>query len=664
MSIKTILYSIAVSCALAVSAPGAYAAEIDHVDPPFWWTGMKNHELQVLVHGPNISASRVSIDYPGVKVKEVVAVDSPNYLFIYLNIGEDARPGTLDIVFTEGKKKTVHQYELKPRNTKPGALGFTTDDVLYLITPDRFANGDPSNDNIPDKVNPAAQRQQASRQGQPARAQGAQAGRPQGRPQGAPQFAGRQGQPGNGRGANGRHGGDIKGVVDHLDYIQDLGVTTIWLNPVQSNSIRSYHGYAINDFYAVDPRFGTMEEYIEFIDEAHARGMKVVMDMIFNHCGGDHWWMSDLPTKDWLNFDNTFTNCNHLKWTMMDPHAAPSERKGFTDGWFNSGMPDLNQRNRHVATYLIQQSMWWIEHTRIDGIRQDTYPYMDFDFGARWCEETFAEYPDFNITGETWYPVGSNLPAWWQAGSKLNDRDSKLKSVMDFNLAFITETAFDEVNANAERNSKGLFNIYMSLANDYLYPDPNNILIFLDNHDLSRFTRKEDKGLNKYKQGIAFLATTRGIPQIYYGTELLMTGTKGEGDGNIRKDVPGGWPGDEVNAFTAAGRTPEQNEAYDFMSKILKWRQTSEAVRHGQLIQYAPVRDHGDCYVYARIKGDETVLVILNGSDKDAEIGMGRYSDVICDYTRGKDIITGQTLDLTSKVNVPARGTFVLELSK
>lgn len=649
-----------ISCMLATmllccSIP-SYSAEkpepIDHVDPPFWYAGMKNPELQILVHGPNISSYGVSIDYPGITIKEIVQVDSPNYLFLYLNIGEETLPGNFDIVFSQGKKKLIRNYELKERNKKVGALGFSTEDVLYLITPDRFANGDPSNDNLPDLVQAPAQN----------RPNGQNGPQNQARPQNGQMRPQANRPAAQGRGANGRHGGDIKGVQDHLDYIQELGMTTIWLNPVQSNSFRSYHGYAINDFYSVDPRFGTMEEYIAFIDEAHARGMKVVMDMIFNHCGGDHWWMQDLPTKDWLNFDNTFTNCNHLKWTMMDPHAAPSEKKGFTDGWFNSGMPDLNQRNYHVATYLIQQSMWWIEYTRIDGIRQDTYPYMDFDFGARWCEETFAEYPDFNITGETWYPVGSNLPAWWQAGSKLNDKDSKLKSVMDFNLAFITETAFDEANANAERNSKGLFNIYMSMANDYLYPDTDNILIFLDNHDLSRFNRKEDVGLNKYKQGIAFLATTRGIPQIYYGTELLMTGTKGEGDGNIRKDVPGGWPGDEVNAFTPEGRTAIQNEAYNYMAKLLNWRKTSKAVTHGKLIQYAPVSNHGDCYVYARIADDETVLVVLNGSDKDANISMSRYSDVIGEKFNATDVITGKEYNLSDKLEVPARGTYVFEL--
>lgn len=635
----------------------SFAADIHKIDPPFWWAGMKNPELQILVHGENISEAKVSIKYPGVSIKRVDKVSNPNYLFIYLNVGPKAKPGKFDIVFTDNSGKTVRQYELKERNKKPGAQGFDTEDVLYLITPDRFANGNPANDTLPDVQSVlAAQKRAALKEPE-------QQNRRQYGPRPGWNGQRRQGMPA-GRNANGRHGGDIKGVIDHLDYIQDLGVTTIWLNPVQSNSLRSYHGYAINDFYEIDPRFGTMEEYIEFVDAAHERGMKVVMDMIFNHCGGDHWWMKDLPTEDWLNFDNTFTNCNHMKWTVMDPHAAPSERKLFTDGWFNSGMPDLNQRNYHVATYLIQQSNWWIENTRIDGIRQDTYSYMDFDFGARWCKETFEEYPDFNITGEVWYPIGSNHTAWWQRGSTASEKNSELKTVMDFNLAFISQTAFDEPSAYREQFSTGLFNIYMSMANDYLYPDPDNVLVFLDNHDLSRFREADDEGLNKYKQGIAFLLTTRGIPQIYYGTELLFEGSKNQGDGVIRKDMPGGWPGDERSVFTAEGRTALENEAYDYMKTLLNWRKTSEPVKHGTLIQYAPIPEYGDCYVYARIKDDNTVLVVLNGSDKDASMKMARYTDVTSGFTSGKDVVTGQVFDITSTLEVPARGTLVLELAK
>lgn len=615
---KTICFALAaLACVLAGQL--AQAAEISRIEPPCWWVGMKNPELQIMVYGPGIGEAHVSVDYPGVRLKETVKTENPNYLFLYLDIEEDAAPGRMDLSFETAGGTMVREYELLPRSTKPGAIGFSGADVLYLITPDRFANGDPSNDTL----------------------EGARVDRSR---------------------SGGRHGGDIRGVTDHLDYISDLGVTAIWLNPVQKNSAGSYHGYAISDFYAVDPRFGTMDDYVEMIDKAHEMGLKVVMDMIFNHCGSAHWWMEDLPTSDWLNVNNEFVQTNHQKWTAVDPHAAPSERSGFTDGWFNRGMPDLNQRNPLLATYLIQSSIWWIEYARIDGIRQDTHPYMDLQFGADWCNAVLAEYPDFNIVGETWYPVGSGFPAWWQRGSKLNPVDTGLKTVMDFNLAFIVPDAFNEANDPSDGASKGLFNIYVSLANDFLYEDTENILIFLDNHDLSRFARKDDAGLDKYRQGVAFILTTRGIPQIYYGTELLFTGTKNEGDGIIRKDMPGGWQGDERSVFTSEGRTDMENEAWNYMSTILNWRKTSEAVKHGDLIQYAPLREYGDCYVYARIKGDETVLVVLNGSDKAAELEMGRYSDVIRDYAAGTDVVTGQTFSLTEKLPVPARGAYILEL--
>ena len=593
--------------------------DITHVDPPFWWTDMKNTELQIMVFGENISSLKVSVSYPGVKVKEVSSAESPNYLFIYLNIGEKAKPGIMNIEFSDGKKKTIQPYELKSRNPKSGALGFGTADVLYLITPDRFANGDPSNDNL----------------------EGAVANRER---------------------SGSRHGGDIRGIINNFKYLQDLGITTIWLNPVQKNGPNTYHGYAITDFYDVDPRYGTPGEYIEMIDTAHKRGMKVVMDMIFNHCGSTHWWMKDLPSNDWINFNNTFVQTTHSKWTVVDVHAPESEKKQFVDGWFTRGMPDLNQRNRHLATYLIQNSIWWIEYARIDGIRQDTYPYADFEFLARWCREVTNEYPDFNIVGEAWYASGPGFTAWWQRDSKISNSNSYLKTVMDFNLTFICQEAFAEENVNSDGKSKGFFRIYESLAQDFLYADLKNILIFLDNHDLGRFSLQEDPDLRKYKQGIAFLLTTRGIPQIYYGTEIAMTGTKESGDGNIRKDFPGGWKGDTANAFKAEGRTPKQNEAWDYMKKLLHWRIQNKAVTEGKLIHYAP--DNSGCYVYARIKDDKTVLIILNGTNNDKILKMDRFRDVIDSYSKGTDVTTGQKLDLSSQINVPARGVFVMDLKK
>lgn len=596
----------------------AMSIEIKRLEPACWWIGMQNPELQLMVYGDNLAGSEVAIDYPGVTIKEVVNVENPNYLFLYLNISKETAPGTLNITFQKGKDTQVKHVELKERNRKAGAAGFTPADVMYLITPDRFANADSSNDNLEDvKVD---------------------------RPK-----------------PNARHGGDLRGIINKLDYIQDLGFTTIWLNPVLENKMPggSYHGYAITDFYQVDPRFGSNEEYVELVDKAHAKGMKVVMDMIFNHCGSSHWWMKDLPCSDWLNNQSEFVQTTHFKWTIMDVHAPQSEKDLLVKGWFTRGMPDLNQQNRHLARYLIQNSIWWIEYARIDGIRQDTHPYADYNFMAEWCQEVEREYPDFNIVGEAWYPRGS-ASAWWQAGSPINDKDSHLKTVMDFDLTFTCQKAFNEVCSSQEGSEAGLFKIYEVIAQDFLFPDPNNILIFLDNHDLSRFSQKGESDLRRYKQAIAFLLTTRGIPQIYYGTEILMNGNKSEGDGNIRKDFPGGWAGDPVDAFTSAGRTELQNEAWNYLQKLLKWRQQSAAVTTGKLVHYTP--DGSRCYVYARIKNDKTVLVIMNGTDEKQTLDMSRFQEVIQEKRIGQDIISGKSISIDSSLPVDARGVYILEL--
>lgn len=596
----------------------AMSIEIKRLEPACWWIGMQNPELQLMVYGDNLAGSEVAIDYPGVTIKEVVNVENPNYLFLYLNISKETAPGTLDITFQKGKDTQVKHIELKERNRKAGAAGFTPADVMYLITPDRFANADSSNDNLEDvKVDRSK--------------------------------------------PNARHGGDLRGIINKLDYIQDLGFTTIWLNPVLENKMPggSYHGYAITDFYQVDPRFGSNEEYVELVDKAHAKGMKVVMDMIFNHCGSSHWWMKDLPCSDWLNNQSEFVQTTHFKWTIMDVHAPQSEKDLMVKGWFTRGMPDLNQQNRHLARYLIQNSIWWIEYARIDGIRQDTHPYADYNFMAEWCQEVEREYPDFNIVGEAWYPRGS-ASAWWQAGSSINDKDSHLKTVMDFDLTFTCQKAFNEVCSSQEGSEAGLFKIYEVIAQDFLFPDPNNILIFLDNHDLSRFSQQGESDLRRYKQAIAFLLTTRGIPQIYYGTEILMYGNKSEGDGNIRKDFPGGWAGDPVDAFTAAGRTELQNEAWNYLQKLLKWRQQSEAVTTGKLVHYTP--DGSGCYVYARIKNDKTVLVIMNGTDEKQTLDMNRFQEVIQEKRIGQDIISGKSISIDSSLPIDARGVYILEL--
>lgn len=590
------------------------AIDVTRVEPANWWTGMKNSELQIMVYGPGISKSTLTINYPGIKLKEIAKTTNPNYLFIYLSIAKGTKPGNVPIHFKEGNEKFTYNYPLLVRNDKSGALGFNASDVLYLITPDRFANANPSNDDLEEV--------QINREN-----------------------------------PNARHGGDLEGINNHLDYLKELGITTIWLNPTQENKMRggSYHGYAITDFYKMDPRFGTNDEFKTLVKSTHNKGMKMVMDMVFNHCGSSHWWMNDLPSKDWINNDGVFLPTNHATVTVMDVHASETEKNNFLNGWFTRGMPDLNQRNRHLGTYLIQNSIWWIEFARIDGIRQDTYSYLDYDFLARWCKEVNDEYPHFNIVGETWYNKAT-APAWWQQNSKLGNKNSYLKTSMNFSLTFIMQNAF-----GSQSDSSYLTNIFEDIAQDFIYPDPYNLLTFLDNHDLSRFIRKEDTDLKRYKQGLAFLLTTRGIPQIYYGTEILMTGTKEEGDGKLRKDFPGGWPGDKTDAFSKTGRSEIQNEAWDYLQKLLQWRKNSVAVTQGKLIHYAP---RNGIYVYGRIKDKDTVLVILNGSVKDQTLKMDRFKDITGDHASGRDVITSTEVDIKNTVTIPAKGVLILELDK
>jgi glycosidase len=600
---------------LACFTLSVQAVEISRMEPAFWWVGMHNPELQVMVYGPNIAASDVTLEYPNVRLTRTVKPENPNYLFLYLEIGKEAQPGVMKFTFTEGRKKLVKDYELKTRATSTGAQGFEPSDVLYLIMPDRFANGNPAND-LMEGMEPIDRSN-----------------------------------------SFGRHGGDFNGVMKHMDYIHDLGITTIWFNPVLENAMPrgSYHGYSTTDFYKVDPRFGSNDDYCKLIEEAHQKGMKVVMDIIYNHCGSSHWWMKDLPCSDWLNYQDNYAQTTHNLFTVPDVHAPKSEVDATTKGWFTRSMPDLNQENPLLADYLIQNCIWWIEYARIDGIRHDTHPYVDFDFLARWNKAVADEYPEFNIVGESWYNLSAPV-AWWQRSSKVNDRQSNLKTVMDFNLLW---TINDSMPADPEKTYNWK-KVYEVIAQDFLYEDLKHILTFLDNHDTSRFMKKEETDLNRYKQALAFLLTTRGIPQLYYGLEILMSGEKSEGDGNLRKDFPGGWEGDPVNAFTTAGRTDLQNQAHAYLTKLLNWRKGSSAIAEGELIHYTP--DRNNCYIYARINGDDRVLVILNGSNKEVTLQGSKYAEVLGTKTVGKDVITGQTFDVRGDIVVPAKGQLILDL--
>ncbi|MDT3403671.1 glycoside hydrolase family 13 protein [Mucilaginibacter terrae] len=607
--------------AFVLTFAGTRAAQIIRVEPASWWTGMVNTQLQLMVYGKGIGASKVSFTYPGVTLKEAAHTNNPNYLFVYLNIAKDTKPGTLKLQFNQGNQTLTHNYPLLARTNKEGAAGFSQADVMYLITPDRFANANAANDAL----------------------EGVQVNRED---------------------PNARHGGDLAGIEKRINYIKDLGFTTVWLNPVQENRMPggSYHGYAITDFYNIDPRFGTNTEFKNLTANMHRNGLKVVMDMIFNHCGSSHWWMNDLPSKDWINNNSgTYVQTNHAKYTLMDPHAAGIDKDILINGWFVKEMPDLNQRNRHLATYLIQNSIWWIEYSRIDGIRQDTYPYPDYDFMARWCREVQAEYPQFNIVGESWYGR-SSASSWWQQGSALNKQGKTgLKTVMDFPLTFITSGAFDYIKEDRTGEGSPLYSIYEELAQDFMFADQSNILTFLDNHDLDRFARADDPDLRRYKQALAFLLTTRGIPQIYYGTEILMDGKKAKSDGYVRTDFPGGWAGDKTDDFTPAGRTAKQNEAWSYMQKLLTWRKNNPAIAQGKLVHYVP--DGTGVYVYARTSGTKTVLVLLNGTNTERDVPMERFKQVTGTRTRGTDVITGKQLNISQNIKVPAKGQYILELN-
>ena len=612
---QTLLIIMAVLSFLGFKTP--VQASIKKVAPTFWWAGMKNTELQILLYGEDISSSDVSLTSSDVYLKEVVRQANSNYLILYLDLKE-ARPQKFDIVLKKGRKVTKVPYELKERIRRGTDIeGFTSSDVLYLIMPDRFANGNPDNDVIPGMLENKVDRNE--------------------------QF--------------GRHGGDFKGISEHLDYISDLGVTAIWLNPTQENDMKdgSYHGYAITDYYQIDRRFGTNEEFCNLVNEAHGKGLKVVMDMIFNHCGSENYLFKDRPQDDWFNFRSNYVQTSFKTASVMDIHASDYEKAIATDGWFTQVMPDLNQRNRHVARYLIQSSIWWIEYAGINGIRQDTHPYADYNFMSTWCKEVLEEYPHFNIVGETW--LNSNvLVSYWQKDSKLAaPKNSNLPTVMDFPLTDLMSKAFDE---ETTEWSGGLYRLYDYHTQDLVYANPMNLLIFLDNHDTSRFCKNEEdaKNIVRYKQAITYLLTTRGIPQIYYGTEILMAADKSEGDGCLRRDFPGGWKSDKVNCFTAEGRTDLQNEAFDYTRKLLNFRKGNEAICKGTMKHFSIFKG---VYVYERKYNDKSVVVFMNGTDEKQTLSLVPYREIL-PSSSATDFISGKNVVLDEEITLGSRETLLL----
>lgn len=610
---------------------------IDRIEPTNWFVGLKNSSVQLMVYGKGIrDVADVTTDYPGVVIDSLVRLDSPNYLLVYMNV-RNAQPGTMTLQFKTQKKKYKIPYQLKQREMSgEKRMGFTNADVLYMLMPDRFAQGANHSKQI------KGMRQYVEDRSQPSL----------------------------------RHGGDLNGIREHLDYFKELGVTALWFTPVlendspdNENGFSTYHGYATTDYYRVDPRFGSNEDYRRLCDEAHAKGLKIVMDMIFNHSGFEHPWTLDMPTKDWLNLPDwlkeskgssdptstQFLQTSYKLTPVKDPYASKIDLKETVEGWFVPTMPDLNQKNEHVMTYLIQNSIWWIETIGIDGIRMDTYPYADAKGMARWMKTLDDEYPNFNVVGETWVTEPA-YTASWQKDSRLSSDNSYLKTVMDF--AFFDRLSMAK-NEDTDDWWHGMNRLYNSFCYDYLYQNPSSVMAFIENHDTDRFLGN-GKDTLALKQALALLLTVKRIPQLYYGTEVLMNGTKEVTDGNVRKDFPGGFPGDTHNAFTAEGRTQEENAMFNWLSRLLHWRQGNDAIIKGSMTQFIPYKG---VYVIARQHRGHTVLTIINGKKQSGTLEVARYQEVIGKNKEATDVITGKKINLSQNVTLSPRQTLIVELN-
>jgi glycosidase/predicted alpha/beta superfamily hydrolase len=607
---------------LAAFAAGANADyRIEHLEPASWWVGMKSNRLQLLVHGEGIADLTPALDYPAVSIVRFTRTANPNYLFVDLAIGDAARPGRFMIEFLHGNEVLLrHEYRLDARGKDSAARrGFGPADALYLAMPDRFANGDSANDQI------AGYRQDPDR-GDPDR----------------------------------RHGGDLQGLIAHLGYLADLGFTQLWLNPVQQNNQPggSYHGYAITDFYRIDDRLGDNALYRSLAQEGSRRGIGLIMDVVLNHCGSEHWWMRDLPDTGWINHGGKFTATTHRREALHDPHAAQADRDAFTDGWFVATMPDLNQRHPLLATYLIQNSLWWIEFAGLSGLRVDTLSYSDRDFLARWYARLLDEYPSLTIVGEEWSLDPALVSRWQGNPDGRGDTESPpaRPALMDFPLQDAVVRGLVE----PEGRETGVLRIYRTLADDFLYPDPSRLVVFPDNHDMSRIYTQLGERPDLYRMAIAFFATVRGIPQFTYGSEILMSNPDTEAHGAIRQDFPGGWPGDPTDAFSGRGLTAPQREAQEFTRRLLRWRKGASAIHGGALTQYAP---QGGVYVYFRHDNRQKLMVALNKADEERRVDTTRFAETIGASRAARDVLRGHTFALEPTLALPPRSVTILELT-
>lgn len=601
-----------------VDAPQASEEQVTRVEPLSWWIGMRT-PLQLMVQGHDISSCQVQIEGGrAVSIAEVHRADNPDFVFIDVNISRSARPGTYSLLFTAPDGTQFRRpYELSARAEGSAERGsYSSADLIYLINPDRFANGDPSNDSVPEMT----ERCDRSWEG-------------------------------------GRHGGDIQGMIDHLDYIAELGATAIWPTPLleDNDETYSYHGYACSDYYHIDPRYGSNELYREFVSEAHSKGLKVLMDVVTNHCGITHWWMQDTPFEDWVHPSGVYTS--HKFSVLTDPTASERDRQLLTDGWFVPTMPDMNLDNPYVLRYFQQWAVWWIEYAGIDGFRVDTYPYNERYPMSEWCAAVRREYPSFNIVGECW-DLNPEMVAYFQDGAHNRDGfNSNLPSTMDFPL--------NDAFGRALRPGGDISAIYTARTHDAVYPDPQNMLIFLSNHDTPRIGDVYGGDINKMKIGIALLSTLRGIPQFYYGDELmLMTGRSDRDDGRLRMDFPGGWEGDPVDLFTVEGRSDPRYSAaaelHDYAAKLFNWRKGTPVLHDGQTMHFL---SYDDTYAYFRYNDTAKVFIFVNNSAEDRVVPWSEYAEIASDGAVGQDVVTGQTIDFgAGEVIVGPESALVVEL--
>lgn len=598
------------------------AQEIKKIEPTNWWIGMKNPKLQLMVYGKNIADKNIEISEKNIVLEKISKADNPNYIFIDLDLSNVKKAQKFDIHFKGSPKNLKYTYELKQRRSNSdNRIGFNSSDVIYLITPDRFANGNSKNDiNLEMKEKTMDRKHDYS-----------------------------------------RHGGDIEGITNHLNYIYDMGFTAIWPTPMLTNDMSesSYHGYAMTDFYQVDPRFGTLEDYITLSKKAKEKGIKLIMDQVANHCGSEHWWMKDLPFKDWINYQKEFESddlivTNHRRTSNQDMYASQYDKNLMSKGWFVTAMPDLNQQNPFMANYIIQNSIWWIETLDLGGIRQDTYPYPDKNFMSNWAGAIMHEYPNFSIVGEEW-SYNPLLVGYWQQGS--NNKDgykSNLRSTMDFPM----QKAIVEGLSEEELWDTGLVKLYEGLANDFGYAKPMDIMAFLDNHDKDRVFTEFNEDIVLTKMALSYLLTLPRIPQIYYGTEILTENSKKPGDhGLIRSDFPGGWKGDKVNAFTGKGLTSDQLEMQFFLKKILNYRKTSDAIHNGKTIHFAP---QNGIYVLFRKMNDEVVVLIINKNKSPVNLDVKRFKEIGIDGQELKNIISGVVIPWNDTLRLDSKGSILL----